>query len=212
MGDVTYTPNNAAQAVARARTHTTWQVGYCLNHVWDCLTRQTKSYGLYDANAGWNATTLRRYDKNPPAGAPVYWSGYQHGHIAISVGGGRVRSTDCPTNGRVSELAIADIPKRWPGLTYRGYGLDFAGDWISGIAPQEDDMFSDTDRQTLASIANSLKTLATQEAGRYSSNYNTDSDRFSEEQTDLNGLAAALSSLKQAVADLTVKVNALPKA
>jgi hypothetical protein len=217
MGDVTYTHNNAPQAVARARTHATWPVGMCLNHVWDCVSSQTKNYHLPDANAGWAAATLKRYDRNPPAGAPVYWSGYQHGHIAISVGGGRVRSTDCPSDGRVSELAIADIPKRWPGLTYRGYSLDFAGDWIDGIAPIPPGGLTMSDISTLTTILRRIEAKLDGFRGEESNRYPYYAGKFNEILADMatddatpvtiapEDVAAVAEALAQKVVDLLPK-------
>jgi hypothetical protein len=131
------TPNNALQAVARARSHTTWPADLCLRHVWDCYTGQpdgshVKTYGVNDALAAWGRTTARRFDRTPPAGLPVYWrsSRQPHGHAALSVGGGRVRSTDWPIKGRVSEVAMSELERAW-GLTYLGYGLDFCGDTVA---------------------------------------------------------------------------------
>lgn len=119
-------------SVARARSYTTYlPVGYCLNFVWNAIASPTH-YGLPDANAGWAATTDRHTDMNPPPGVPVYWAGGEHGHVAISVGGGKVRSTDYPTKGKVGEVGIADLTRMWH-LTYRGWGPDFAGHPIPGV-------------------------------------------------------------------------------
>ena len=67
-----------------------------------------------------------------PAGAPVYWAGGKHGHIALSVGNGHVRSTDWPAKGKVGEVGIDEITTAW-GITYRGWSADFAGTMIPGL-------------------------------------------------------------------------------
>lgn len=126
---------NAAQAVARARTHTSWGHNLCLNFVADAFSAGTFPYtSVGDALAGWNATVMKRFDRNPPFGVPVYWTSpdQPHGHVALSVGGGRVRSTDCPSSGSVAECAMTELESRW-GLHYLGYGLDFCGDQIAGV-------------------------------------------------------------------------------
>jgi hypothetical protein len=121
-----------AASVAKARSFTTYlPVGYCCNFVWNCIAAP-HSFGLADANAAWNRSTQRRGGTNAPAGAPVYWAGGSHGHIAISVGGGRVRSTDWPAKGKVGEVGIDQMTQAWH-LAYRGWSTDFAGTPIPGL-------------------------------------------------------------------------------
>lgn len=126
-----YTIRTATQAVARARTLTRWQVAMCLNWVWTCLSAP-KRYGVPDADAAWQRATQKEYSKNPPAGAPVYWVSGEHGHISLSVGGGRVRSTDWPVKGQISEVSIDTITRAWK-MTYRGWSRDLCGDPIKGL-------------------------------------------------------------------------------
>lgn len=129
-----YAPNTAPQAVARARRFEGYlPFGMCCNFVWNCITSGVKRYGLPDANSAWARATMKETSRTPPAGAPVYWAVGQYGHIAISVGGGRVRSTDYPFNGQVGECTLAQMETRWRGMTYRGWSRDFAGDLIQGL-------------------------------------------------------------------------------
>jgi hypothetical protein len=119
-------------SVARARSFTTYTpTGMCLNFVWNCLAAPRR-FGLSDANAAWTKATERRKGTDVPAGAPVYWAGGRHGHIAISVGGGRVRSTDWPRKGSVGEVDIDVMTRTW-GITYRGWSADYAGALIPGL-------------------------------------------------------------------------------
>ena len=65
-------------------------------------------------------------DEQPPAGALVCWSyqGTQHkdmGHIAISVGGGLIASTDVLTKGGVGIVPLAWFKKHWPSYLYLGW-------------------------------------------------------------------------------------------
>lgn len=132
MGYATY---SAEQAVSRANAVAKWQTAMCLNFVFNCLTEV--SAGLYDANAAWTAAKQKE-TSTPPAGAPVYFAGYTHGHIAISLGGGRIRSTDVPyatpkgTLAPVGNTTIGDIERDW-GITYRGWSRDYAGQIIRGL-------------------------------------------------------------------------------
>jgi len=128
-----FIPNDALSIVQRARSFAHYlPVGYCANFTWNCVTSGRKTYGIADANAAWDRATQKVTTGTPPAGAPVYWAGYAHGHIAVSVGGGRVRSTDWPIKGQVSEVDIETITRDW-GITYRGWSRDFAGDPIPGL-------------------------------------------------------------------------------
>lgn len=126
-----YTRFTASQAVARAKSWTTWTRGYCLNFVWNCLD-VPNSAGLEDANQAWTAAQQKVYAGTPPAGAPVYWASGSHGHIAISIGGGWVRSTDWPTLGRIGNVTLHDLERDW-GIRYRGWSRDYAGHPISGL-------------------------------------------------------------------------------
>ena len=50
---------------------------------------------------------------NAPAGALVFWNTGKDGHVALSVGGGKVISTDFRRQGHVDLVAIDEITKRW---------------------------------------------------------------------------------------------------
>ena len=121
---------SASQAVEKARQYTRYRTGYCLNYV---QTMLGSPWSGPSAIWAWNhAKHKHRGDKNPPAGVPVYWSGGRYGHIAISVGGGRVRSTDWPSRGRVSETSIDSISRSWR-KKYEGWASDLGGQNISGV-------------------------------------------------------------------------------
>lgn len=78
------------------------------------------------AIAAWKGAQNKHTAGPPPAGAPVFWSGGAYGHIALSVGGGRVLSTDIRRRGHVDEVAIDLVHDRW-GLTYLGWSEDLNG-------------------------------------------------------------------------------------
>lgn len=118
-------------SVARARRHTKGFSGQCLHFVWRCLDGQ-HSYGLPDANAAFRASRHLRTTGTPPAGVPVYFLGSKHGHVALSVGGGRIRSTDWPSKNRIAEVRITELSEAW-GRRYAGWAADMAGHKIPGL-------------------------------------------------------------------------------
>lgn len=80
--------------------------------------------GDADAVDGWKSEPVRSRhgDRNPPRGVPVAWSGGSkgHGHRAVSLGNGKIRTTD--GNG-AGVVATRDL--NWPevhwGLNYLGW-------------------------------------------------------------------------------------------
>ncbi len=119
-------------SVARARSHATGFSGQCLHFVWLCLDGQ-HSYGLPDANAAFGASRHLSTTGTPPAGVPVYFLGSKYGHVALSVGGGRIRSTDWPSRNRIGEVEISVLAKSW-GRRYAGWAADMAGHMIPGTS------------------------------------------------------------------------------
>lgn len=124
-------PNGAA-AVASARRSTYCRVGMCL---WQVQEWWASGHAYPDAITQWNNTSQHR-DRNIPLGAPVFYSGGYHGHIAIYVGNGMIRSTDAPSNGRVAEVPLDWPSSRW-GHGYIGWGsrLGPSSLNLSGSAP-----------------------------------------------------------------------------
>lgn len=126
---------SASEAVAVARRYTSFRSQYCL--LWVQTVLGAPNAGPYAAWA-WEHNTQHRGDPHPPAGVPVYYLGSRYGHICLSVGGGRVRSTDWPRAGRagqtapVAEANIQDIARAW-GRTYVGWTSTLAGIAIPGI-------------------------------------------------------------------------------
>lgn len=118
-------------AVAYSRRFTRNQVGMCLFYVQTWFGAPWSGpYALY----AWRNAKHKRYSWPPPAGVPVFWdqdSNTSHyGHIAISVGNGRARSTDFPTTGRVGEGSIAEIG-RYFSRPYLGWTEDLGGQRIA---------------------------------------------------------------------------------
>lgn len=115
------------QALAYARRFTTCKVGMCLWHVQDWFGSPHK---YPDAHSQANA--VRLYQGTPPPGVPVFYRGGKHGHVAISTGNGNIRSTDCPSDGRVGETDLNWPQRRW-GHVYIGWSKNIGGVDIPGI-------------------------------------------------------------------------------
>jgi hypothetical protein len=94
-----------------------------------CLVFVRGLYGLPadghapTAAAGWAEAKFKHpRDANPPAGVPVWWTGGD-GHVAISLGSGRIISSDIGPGGTVAEVALSEIHVKW-GLAYAGWSED----------------------------------------------------------------------------------------
>jgi hypothetical protein len=97
--------------------------GYCLQvcRTWAGIGAR---YGT--ASTAWYNTNDRHPgSRKPPRGSAVYWTGGSHGygHIAISLGNGRIRSTDAGGSGRVATVPLSWIESHW-GLRYAGWAWD----------------------------------------------------------------------------------------
>lgn len=109
-------------AVAWARARRSWSpTGMCL-----VFSRSAFNVGSYygSAAAAWRSAVHKHYG-TPPPGVPVFWTGGSHGygHVAVSLGGGLVRTTDWPRAHVVSTARISDIHRAW-GHTYAGWTED----------------------------------------------------------------------------------------
>lgn len=116
----------AQEAVDNANATTTCDPGMCL---WQTQEWLESPHQYPDATAQWKAAKYQHAgDTNPPEGAPVFWTGggNGYGHATVSVGGGKVRSTDQQKSGKVSTVPISEIAKDW-GLAYAGWTEDIAG-------------------------------------------------------------------------------------
>lgn len=86
--------------------------------------------GAADAEDGWKREpkSARRYDRNPPRGVPVTWLGgsQDNGHRAISLGGGKVRSTDAAGAGKIGTVDLDWVERNW-GMAYVGWSTTMNG-------------------------------------------------------------------------------------
>lgn len=114
---------NAKEAAAAFRKRQTNYVGKCLWHVQHCYR---SPHMFPSAIMQWHNANRKHYgDRTPPIGAPVYFQGGRYGHIAIYIGGGRVRSTDVGGAGRMGTCSIDWFRTHW-GYTYLGWSGDIA--------------------------------------------------------------------------------------
>jgi hypothetical protein len=92
-----------------------------------------------DAATAWRNVDDKHRDRRPPRGAAVYWTGGSrgYGHIAISVGGGKVRSTDAAGVGRVATRTLGWFGRHWTSLTYAGWAWDINEDTIAHRKPPQ---------------------------------------------------------------------------
>lgn len=111
------------QAVQKALSTTRNAVGMC--DKWVASYYGYSSSGYATAITHWNsipASEKHPGDTNAPAGALVFWSGGSTGagHVALSLGGGKIVSTDYPRSGITSTTTIDAISNGW-GEHYQGW-------------------------------------------------------------------------------------------
>src|SRR5581483_1677380 len=111
------------QAIQNALKTTRNAVGRC--DEWVAKYYGFSSSGYATAIMHWNSippTQKHPGDTNAPAGSLVFWSGGSTGagHVALSLGGGRIISTDYPRSGITSTTTIDAISNGW-GEHYMGW-------------------------------------------------------------------------------------------
>lgn len=132
---MTYTRSEVVNRALAARTNVP---GTC--YLWTRTMAGSPAVGDVDRDGdadavdGWKATKRRHAgDRNPPAGVPVFWSGGRngYGHAAVSLGGGKIRSTDAGGSGKIATVDLGWVEREW-GLTYLGWSDDLNGVVIPG--------------------------------------------------------------------------------
>lgn len=114
---------DAETTARRAEQDHTNDPGYCLQ--WS--REKAGIAAMYpDAATAWRHTLAPHPGAfDPPRGAFAYWTGGSqgYGHIAVSVGQGRVRSTDAGGWGQVATVPLEWVWNHW-GLPYAGWAWD----------------------------------------------------------------------------------------
>lgn len=122
-----YGPYNRKQVADRARASTSNEPNGCFK--WTRTMAGLAAVGDYDgdgtadAEDGWKAASGKHPgDRNPPEGVEVFYGRGSHddGHAAISLGGGKIRSTDAAGLGHPATVDL-DWPTRAWGLPYLGW-------------------------------------------------------------------------------------------
>jgi len=114
---------DAETTARRAEQDPTNDPGYCLQ--W-CRQKAGIDALYGDAATAWAHTHDRHPGAlDPPRGALAYWTGGSqgYGHIAVSVGGGKVRSTDAGGWGYVATVPLSWVHNHW-GLPFAGWAWD----------------------------------------------------------------------------------------
>lgn len=128
-----------AKAKAESKQSAAYAAGLCLKHVRTWLGIPASAS---DATTAWKNAKHKHTDANPPAGAPVFWTGGSsgHGHIALSEGNGKISTTDYPKTGHTGTGVSIHMPKDHWGLHYAGWSSDLNGVDIPGLtdAPTPD--------------------------------------------------------------------------
>lgn len=129
MANSAKTAINLARRESRNRSRD-W-TGYCLMFV-------RTAFGVNavhpSAITAWNAAKKKHTDGDIPRGVPVFWKGGKHGHVALSLGGGRCISTDVKRRGYPDVVTIASIGKAW-GFELLGWTEDING--VTVYSPPE---------------------------------------------------------------------------
>lgn len=137
-----------AEGTARnAEQSTSNEPGYCLQ--W---SRERADIGpaYPDASTAWKYAHHRhKGDRNPPRGAMVYWTGGSkgYGHIAPSVGGGKIRSSDAGGAGRPATVDLGWVERAW-GLPYAGWADNVNNIVIPNVGGEDDDDMDLNDKIT----------------------------------------------------------------
>ena len=138
---------NAEQTASNAEAQTHNDPGMCLQ--W---SRQRADIAALhpDAATAWkHATNRHKGDPGVPRGGMAYWTGGSkgYGHIAVGVGGGKVRSTDAGGSGKVATVSVGYIADVW-GLTYAGWADNVNDVVIPGVGSGGDDDMQTSDMIT----------------------------------------------------------------
>lgn len=113
-------------AVENAKASKTCDVGYCLKYTRTWLGIPSREY---DAITAWENAQHKHVDgkdkdaQQPPKGAPVFWRGGSHGHIALATNNDHGRSTDTTSGGVVGTQEGDWWRNNW-GMDYLGWTED----------------------------------------------------------------------------------------
>src|SRR4051794_10249684 len=111
MGRRTMVASSGQAAVDNAHAQGSCEAGMCLKTVrqwWEISSLSPAAITAWE-----QAREKHPGDLEPPLGAPVFWGGGQHGHVAMYVGGPTIRSTDCTSTYDVSDAYGSWVRQTW---------------------------------------------------------------------------------------------------
>lgn len=117
------TGKEAAKAFKAKQTN---KVGMCL---FECQAIYPTNHWYPNAIGQWHAAKHKHSGRDAKVGAPMYYRGGRHGHVALYVGGGMVRSTDAGGAGKMATVPIDWFERAW-GYRYLGWSEDLGGKMI----------------------------------------------------------------------------------
>ena len=106
-----------------AKSQTSGYTGMCLKFVRLCFNAPSR---YPSARSAWLNAKYRHTAGTPPLAVPVFWNYLPNGHIAFSLGGGYIRSTDWPSRNRIGTTTITRLSSAW-GKRYSGWSEDLNG-------------------------------------------------------------------------------------
>lgn len=138
-------------AVANARAVDRYSPGYCQQYVRLVAWEVGALYGSA-IDAWYGAVERHPGDRTPPLGAPMYYEGGNYGHVVINSQANteRIRGTDMPSSGVVSEDVIAWVENNW-GYRYLGWTGDINGVDLP-LGEKDDDEMNADDWEKLRKI------------------------------------------------------------
>lgn len=128
-------PRTPAQAIATALSITTGFGGQCLQFSRTCYAIGPKYPSAYEAWLNAKIKHPTSNTKNIPKGAPIFFKSPNHnlGHVAIYLGGGKMRSSNTKANNRIYTVPVSTYVNK--GYTLLGWTEDINGVEISGLKP-----------------------------------------------------------------------------
>ena len=197
------TASSGHQAHLNGDAVTRYDQGMCQKFVRDACWRVPSLYG--SAIDAWNGSTQKHPgDRNAPEGAPMYYKGGAYGHAVLNqkTDSKRIRTTDAPSAGQVSDQDVSWPEDHW-GYTYLGWTGDINGvDLQLGSTPNpdEDDMQTDDKISEWSPDEGSTGDTTVGKTLNQARGYSEDTyDRVKKLQADVNDLQAVVNKILNAV-------------
>lgn len=122
-------PRGVEARIAWFRTHSPGGVGLCARHTWRSLGGDygnPPAWGCPHANCVYDKVIKagRYWRTDPPRGAIVLWKYGKYGHAALSLGGGKILTTD--PSGKPGGTGVESIgyPSKWGAVPTRRIWTD----------------------------------------------------------------------------------------